>query len=136
MTLSNYQLRTFLHDQLTPGICCSFLGRDATFLGPDDNQYAILEEDRASLNLYNLKPVATKEALENNAAVLEENTFAENPTANPTQQKGPMQFTFESEVDRIFSSPIGTLGGLLFCHLASLLSTKITICYMVGLLGN
>ncbi|KAL5231618.1 hypothetical protein ABZP36_030394 [Zizania latifolia] len=30
-------------------------GRDATFLGPDDNQYAILEEDRTSLNLFNLK---------------------------------------------------------------------------------
>ncbi|XP_037460268.1 uncharacterized protein LOC119331201 [Triticum dicoccoides] len=85
----------------------SIKGRDATFLGPDDNQYAILEEDRTSLNLYNLKPIATKEALENNAAVLEEeeNTFAENPTANPTQKQGPMQFTFESEVDRIFSSP-------------------------------
>lgn len=90
-------------------------------MGPDDNQYAILEEDRTSLNLYNLKPIATKEALENNAAVLEEeNTFAENPTANPTQKQGPMQFTFESEVDRIFSSPQGTLS----CHLASLLSTK------------
>uniref|UniRef100_A0ACD5XRH5 Uncharacterized protein n=1 Tax=Avena sativa TaxID=4498 RepID=A0ACD5XRH5_AVESA len=84
----------------------SIKGRDATFLGPDDNQYAILEEDRTSLNLYNLKAVATKEALENNAAVLEENTFAENPTANPTQQQGPVQFTFESEVDRIFSSPL------------------------------
>uniref|UniRef100_R7W694 Transducin/WD40 repeat-like superfamily protein n=1 Tax=Aegilops tauschii TaxID=37682 RepID=R7W694_AEGTA len=85
----------------------SIKGRDATFLGPDDNQYAILEEDRTSLNLYNLKPIATKEALENNAAVLEEeeNTFAENPTANPTQKQGPTQFTFESEVDRIFSSP-------------------------------
>ncbi|KAM0850692.1 hypothetical protein ACQ4PT_052910 [Festuca glaucescens] len=84
----------------------SIKGRDATFLGPDDNQYAILEEDRTSLNLYNLKAVATKEALENNAAVLEENTFAENPTANPTQQQGSVQFTFESEVDRIFSSPL------------------------------
>lgn len=84
----------------------SIRGRDATFLGPDDNQYAILEEDRTSLNLYNLKAVATKEALENNAAVLEENTFAENPTANPTQKQGPVQFTFESEVDRIFSSPL------------------------------
>jgi hypothetical protein len=90
-------------------------------LGPDDNQYAILEEDRTSLNLYNLKAVATKEALENNAAVLEENTFAENenPTANPTQKQGPVQFTFESEVDRIFSSPLGMSAGRLSCHLAS-----------------
>lgn len=86
----------------------SLLGRDAAFLGPDDNQYAILEEDRTSLNLFNLKAVATKEALENNAAVLEENTFADNVT-NPTERQGPMQFTFESEVDRIFSAPLGRL---------------------------
>uniref|UniRef100_A0A0E0IJD3 Uncharacterized protein n=1 Tax=Oryza nivara TaxID=4536 RepID=A0A0E0IJD3_ORYNI len=83
----------------------SIKGRDAAFLGPDDNQYAILEEDRTSLNLFNLKAVATKEALENNAAVLEENTFADNVT-NPTERQGPMQFTFESEVDRIFSAPL------------------------------
>ncbi|KAL5201044.1 hypothetical protein ABZP36_035398 [Zizania latifolia] len=83
----------------------SIKGRDAAFLGPDDNQYAILEEDRTSLNLFNLKAVATKEALENNAAVLEENTFADN-TVNPTERKGPLQFTFESEVDRIFSAPL------------------------------
>ena len=93
-------------------------------MGPDDNQYAILEEDRTSLNLYNLKAVATKEALENNAAVLEENTFAENPTANPTQQQGPVQFTFESDIDRIFSSPLGMLAGLLSCHLGILLQQK------------
>ncbi|GJN29911.1 hypothetical protein PR202_gb18174 [Eleusine coracana subsp. coracana] len=33
----------------------SIRGRDAAFLGPDDNQYAILEEDRTGLNLFNLK---------------------------------------------------------------------------------
>ena len=91
--------------------CGSLLGRDAAFLGPDDNQYAILEEDRTSLNLFSLKAVATKEALENNAAVLEENTFADN-AANSTEGQGPLQFTFESEVDRIFSSPLGRLCGL------------------------
>nr|CAB3494008.1 unnamed protein product [Digitaria exilis] len=83
----------------------SIRGRDAAFLGPDDNQYAILEEDRTGLNLFSLKAVATKEALENNAAVLEENTFADN-AANSTERQGPLQFTFESEVDRIFSSPL------------------------------
>ncbi|KAL6861400.1 hypothetical protein ACP4OV_017100 [Aristida adscensionis] len=83
----------------------SIRGRDAAFLGPDDNQYAILEEDRTSLNLFSLKAVATKEALENNAAVLEENTFADN-AVNPTERQGPLQFSFESEVDRIFSSPL------------------------------
>jgi len=92
-------------------VCGSLLGRDAAFLGPDDNQYAILEEDRTSLNLFSLKAVATKEALENNAAVLEENTFADN-AANSTERQGPLQFTFESEVDRIFSSPLGRLCGL------------------------
>ncbi|KAG2547519.1 hypothetical protein PVAP13_9KG105820 [Panicum virgatum] len=83
----------------------SIKGRDAAFLGPDDNQYAILEDDRTSLNLFSLKAVATKEALENNAAVLEENTFADN-AANSTERQGPLQFNFESEVDRIFSSPL------------------------------
>lgn len=102
----------FLPDLLTHyAVCVSLLGRDAAFLGPDDNQYAILEEDRTSLNLFSLKAVATKEALENNAAVLEENTFADN-AANPTERQGPIQFTFESEVDRIFSSPLGRLSGL------------------------
>ncbi|ONM07445.1 Transducin/WD40 repeat-like superfamily protein [Zea mays] len=85
----------------------SIRGRDAAFLGPDDNQYAILEEDRTGLNLFSLKAVATKEALENNAAVLEENTFADNAaSATSTERQGPLQFTFESEVDRIFSSPL------------------------------
>jgi len=98
--------------------CGSLLGRDAAFLGPDDNQYAILEEDRTSLNLFSLKAVATKEALENNAAVLEENTFADN-AANSTEGQGPLQFTFESEVDRIFSSPLGRLSGLFCTHPSS-----------------
>lgn len=85
----------------------SIRGRDAAFLGPDDNQYAILEEDRTGLNLFSLKAVATKEALENNAAVLEENTFADNAaSATSTERQSPLQFTFESEVDRIFSSPL------------------------------
>jgi hypothetical protein len=87
------------------------LGRDAAFLGPDDNQYAILEEDRTSLSLFSLKAVATKEALDNNAAVLEENTFADN-AATSSENQGPLQFTFESEVDRIFSSPLGRLSQL------------------------
>lgn len=94
------------------------IGRDAAFLGPDDNQYAILEEDRTGLNLFSLKAVATKEALENNAAVLEENTFADN-AANSTERQGPLQFTFESEVDRIFSCPLGRLSGPLSSHPSS-----------------
>lgn len=100
---------------LTTSLFGSLLGRDAAFLGPDDNQYAILEEDRTGLNLFSLKAVATKEALENNAAVLEENTFADN-AANSTERQGPLQFSFESEVDRIFSSPLGRLSGQLSSH--------------------
>lgn len=105
-------------DFLTHYVACgSLLGRDAAFLGPDDNQYAILEEDRTGLNLFSLKAVATKEALENNAAVLEENTFADNAaSATSTERQGPLQFTFESEVDRIFSSPLGRLIGLFSTH--------------------
>jgi hypothetical protein len=69
-------LRNSWPDFLTTASYYSLLGRDTAFLGLDDNQYAIQEEDRTSLNLFNLKAVATKEALENNAAELEENTFA------------------------------------------------------------
>jgi hypothetical protein len=116
-------LRNFRPDFLTTASYCSLLGRDAAFLGPDDNQYAILEEDRTSLNLFNLKAVATKEALENNAAVLEENTFADN-AANSSERQGPLQFIFESEVDRIFSSPLGRLNQLFSSHPSSVFSSK------------
>ncbi|KAJ8764503.1 hypothetical protein K2173_006243 [Erythroxylum novogranatense] len=77
-------------------------GRDAAFIGPNDNQFAILDEDQTGLSLYILPGGATNEAGEKNLLV-EENHFAETNTGS---LKGPLQFMFESEVDRIFSTPL------------------------------
>ncbi|XP_058088976.1 uncharacterized protein LOC131235688 isoform X2 [Magnolia sinica] len=77
-------------------------GRDAAFIGPNENQYVILEDDKTSLALYILPGVAVKGAAENNGA-LDPNSFAE---ANVGTERGPLQFAFESEVDRIFSAPL------------------------------
>lgn len=55
-----------------------------------------------------LKGVASKEALEKNERVL-----TEQPVENQSEEseiasvKGPMQFMFESEVDCIFTTPLG-----------------------------
>lgn len=78
-------------------------GRDAAFIGPSDGQFAILENDKTGLALYILPGRSSKELDESNKAALEEN-----PTADtaPNTVKGPLQFLFESEVDRIFSTPL------------------------------
>jgi hypothetical protein len=57
------------------------------------------------------------------AAVLEENTFADN-AANSSERQGPLQFTFESDVDRIFSSPRDRLCQLFSSHHTSAFSSK------------
>lgn len=53
--------------------------------------------------LYILPGGASKDAGEKNL-LLEENHFAE---TNGASLRGPMQFLFESEVDRIFTTPLG-----------------------------
>ncbi|KAG8641246.1 uncharacterized protein LOC110630106 isoform X1 [Manihot esculenta] len=77
-------------------------GRDAVFIGPNENQFAILDEDKTGLVLYVLPGGVSKEAGEKNL-LLEENQSVE---TNAGSLKGPMQFMFESEVDRIFSTPL------------------------------
>ncbi|XP_012079201.1 uncharacterized protein LOC105639681 isoform X2 [Jatropha curcas] len=77
-------------------------GRDATFIGPSENQFAILDEDKTGLVLYILPGGDSKEAGEKNL-LLEENQSVE---ANSGSLRGPVQFMFESEVDRIFSTPL------------------------------
>lgn len=74
-------------------------------MGPSENQYAILDEDKTSLALYILPGGASQEAIEKNGA-LDEKSFTETRVAS---NQGPLQFTFKSEVDRIFSSPLGGL---------------------------
>ncbi|CAK7337638.1 unnamed protein product [Dovyalis caffra] len=77
-------------------------GRDAAFIGPSENQFAILDEDKTGVSLYILPGGASKEAGEKNL-LLEENHFAE---TNGASLRGPMQLLFESEVDRIFTTPL------------------------------
>lgn len=83
----------------------SIKGRDAALMGPNENQYAILDEDKTSLALFILPGVASQEASqasESNGA-LDEKSFADNRVVS---NQGPLQFVFETEVDRIFSSPL------------------------------
>ncbi|EEF39996.1 nucleotide binding protein, putative [Ricinus communis] len=77
-------------------------GRDAAFIGPSENQFAFLDEDKTGLALYILPGGASKAAGEKNLLV-EENQSVE---TNANSLRGPMQFMFESEVDRIFSTPL------------------------------
>ncbi|KAM5576483.1 hypothetical protein ABKV19_007379 [Rosa sericea] len=82
--------------------CSTVKGRDAAFIGPNDNQFAILDDDKTGLALHILPGKATPEANEKNL-LADENQSMNTDTAAP---RGPMQFMFESEVDRIFSTPI------------------------------
>ncbi|KAM2640270.1 hypothetical protein TB1_026679 [Malus domestica] len=81
--------------------CTTIKGRDAAFIGPNENQFAILDDDKTGLVLYILPKKASPEANEKN--LLAEESQPVDTDAGP---KGPMQFMFESEVDRIFSTPI------------------------------
>ncbi|KAK9162953.1 hypothetical protein Syun_003855 [Stephania yunnanensis] len=80
----------------------SIKGRDAAFVGPSENQFAILDNDMTGLALYILPGAASQEIAQNNGAS-DTNTSTE---ANASSIKGPLQFMFEDEVDRIFSSPL------------------------------
>ncbi|CAN4082874.1 unnamed protein product [Withania somnifera] len=76
-------------------------GLDAAFIGPNENQYAILDEDKTGLSLYILPGTALQVLDEKNGTV-DENQSTDADGTN----KGPMQFMFETEVHRIFSTPI------------------------------
>lgn len=92
-----------VNNSLMTNFTASFVGRDAAFIGPSESQFAILDEDKTGVALYILPGGASKEAGEKNL-LLEENHFAE---TNGASLRGPMQFLFESEVDRIFTTPLG-----------------------------
>lgn len=72
-------------------------------MGPNENQYAILDDDKIGLALYMLPGMATLEASDSNGA-LDAKSFADTGVVS---NQGPLQFAFEMEVDRIFSSPLG-----------------------------
>lgn len=77
-------------------------GRDAAFIGLNDGQFAILDEDRIELSVYTLPGGSSKPAAEKN--MIDEPKKYED--LDVSSIKGPQQFTFESEVDRIFSTPV------------------------------
>ncbi|XP_047964874.1 uncharacterized protein LOC125209315 [Salvia hispanica] len=77
-------------------------GADAAFVGSNENQFAILDEDKTTLSLYILPGAGSQESVEKNLTAYE-NQSEETETSSI---KGPMQFMFESEVDRIFSTPL------------------------------
>lgn len=76
-------------------------GRDAAFIGANENQFAILDEDKTGLALYIL-PGTTSQEVEKNG-VVEQNPSMD---ADVGSIRGPMQFMFETTVDRIFSTPL------------------------------
>lgn len=80
------------------------VGQDAAFIGPNENQFAILEDDRTGLAVYTLPGGPAQEVKE------PDNVFAENQPAETSigSFKGPTSFMFEAEIDRIFSTPLGT----------------------------
>ncbi|KAL8231340.1 hypothetical protein R6Q57_001118 [Mikania cordata] len=77
-------------------------GRDAAFIGLNDGQFAILDEDKIELSVYTLPGGSSKTTAENN--MIDDQKQYED--LDVSSIKGPLQFTFESEVDRIFSTPV------------------------------
>ena len=80
-----------------------FIGRDAAFIGSNDNQFAILDDDKTGLSLYILPGKTSQETNEKNEALQE----SQSEDTGTVSIRCPVQFTFEDEVDRIFSTPLG-----------------------------
>lgn len=89
---------------LLQSIFANFSGADGAFIGPNENQFVILDEDKTALSLFMLPGAASKESFEKNATVIENQSVE---TEASSSIKGPVQFMFESEIDRIFSTPLG-----------------------------
>ncbi|KAH1082248.1 hypothetical protein J1N35_022009 [Gossypium stocksii] len=81
-------------------------GFDAAFIGPNENHFAILDEDKSGLALYILPGAVLQEANRKKGAV-EPNLLPDEPVdANLNSVQGPIPFMFDTEVDHIFSTPI------------------------------
>lgn len=113
---------------LTGVLLQNHAGSDGAFVGYNENQYAILDEDGVGLVLYFIEEDVnlmssgggtTSEHPETNGnhdtnGALDEKEFSE-PAApvsitKPVEnggQRGPVQFAFDTPVQRIFSSPLG-----------------------------
>ncbi|OWM64347.1 hypothetical protein CDL15_Pgr009270 [Punica granatum] len=86
-------------------------GRDAAFIGPNENQFAILDDDKTGLSLFILPGTTLLDAggKRNEPTIDMENGAVEKTESADTNVgsiKGPVQFLFETEIDRIFSTPI------------------------------
>ncbi|XP_022631757.1 uncharacterized protein LOC106777019 [Vigna radiata var. radiata] len=77
-------------------------GCDAAFIGQNENQFAILDDDKTGLSVYTLPGGASQETKENDK-LFEENQPTE---TNDGSIRGPTPFMFETEVDRIYSTPL------------------------------
>ncbi|KAF9622667.1 hypothetical protein IFM89_032588 [Coptis chinensis] len=77
-------------------------GQDAAFIGPNENQFAILDNDQIGLALYILPGLGSQEVGKSNSVLDVDSTT----NTNASSIRGPLQFMFEAEVDRIFSSPL------------------------------
>lgn len=87
-------------------------GQDAAFIGPNENQFAILDDDKTGLSLFILPGTTLLEAVGKKTEAIDKENGAveqsESADTNVGSIKGPLQFLFETEIDRIFSTPIGT----------------------------
>jgi len=95
-------------------------GSDGAFIGPTQNQYAILDDDGVGLVLYSMEeetnlatltdPVPETADIRGPDGALDENDFSEASNKRPLDKKGshvPIQFAFDTPVQRIFSCPLG-----------------------------
>ncbi|XP_016683018.2 uncharacterized protein [Gossypium hirsutum] len=81
-------------------------GFDAAFIGPNENHFAILDEDKSGLALYILPGAVLQEANGQKGAV-EPNLLPDEPVDVKLKSvQGPIPFMFDTEVDHIFSTPI------------------------------
>lgn len=81
----------------------SCAGRDAALIGPNENQFAVLDDDKTNIMLHILPSGVPQEAVGSNGA-LDPNSFSETKAVSDGSL---LAFTFETAVDCIFSSPIG-----------------------------
>lgn len=101
------------------------IGRDAAFIGANENQFAILDDDKTGLVLYILPGKNSQE--NDNEKVLEENHTTD---TNNNSFRGPMPFMFETEVDRIFSTPLGNCVDIFYsCFILSVTLVPLMLHY-------
>ncbi|KAH0464369.1 hypothetical protein IEQ34_007155 [Dendrobium chrysotoxum] len=93
--------RELTDDQLSNNKGSLLKGRDAALLSANENQYAILDEDRSGLALYVLPGPTFQEVNEHNGAI-----DGNSSDGQRGSDRGPHHFIFETAVDRIFSFPL------------------------------